>query len=258
MLEAYTSTNPRFDHLPSVYPRKYTFSSVAECALSMSWPLLLDVAYLIPEYKALRETVVDMQWINNSDDGSEYIVSLNIPRRSFKSIVSHGLGEKDRFEIFFQRPPQNPRTKKQKRQMRGWPAVIIGDNIRHPGTHLALVRRGKIFVDVTEPESSHSPTGNKVKTHGSNSLMAAETSPHERRARGATALQQRKKQVLVTDRRHIRTVDRFHVGGLQHPAYVGAMETFTTVKGRVKSIAKVSGLHESRSSQLLKERLVKV
>lgn len=61
---------PRFAKLPDVYKRRVFMESIEEWSLCTAWACMLDVAYLLPEYDRLRDTIVQMQWRDN--DGRDY------------------------------------------------------------------------------------------------------------------------------------------------------------------------------------------
>lgn len=86
----------------------------------------------------------------------------------------------------------------------------------HPGTHLALVERGLCSRLVqTQPENDN------------------HADSRQRSAGGALSA------VSVEDDREIQTVDEFSGSGANQFAYVKAMESLTTTKGRVASVAKI-------------------
>ncbi|KAF8850790.1 hypothetical protein BDZ45DRAFT_184524 [Acephala macrosclerotiorum] len=63
--------------------------------------------------------------------------SINIPRRAFSNIVSRGLTEGDKFEIYFQPKPKGSGLKKERKADRGWSAVIIANIV--PPFHINFV-----------------------------------------------------------------------------------------------------------------------
>ena len=144
-------------------------------------------------------------------------MSLFIPRRQFKNVIPRGLSEGDNFRIFFEPPMTGKMTKKQRKaQPKGWEAVVLR---RYCGTFWnSSGTRSPWFDSIPGAPVVHSAPP----------------------AEPGAQLNQQPKFRLVKDKRYIPCVSEFTQSGHSMDAFVGAMDSLSTVKGRIKSIAKVA------------------